>query len=72
MSLKIPKDSRLYFWDFYRNQNTPKKVWAHGLFRYLSDESIEKYLLAQLDRLKLKGHVVESKIVADVLNLYTK
>lgn len=72
MSLKIPKDSRLYFWDFYRNQNTPEKKWGSGLFRYLSDDSIEKYLLAQLETLKINGHVPESKIVADILKLYTK
>ena len=71
-SLKIPNDSRLYFWDFYRNQNTPEKIWSSLLFRYLSDESIEKYLIAQLDRLKITGHVAEGKIVSDVLKLYSK
>jgi len=69
-SLKVPKDSRLYFWDFYRNANTPEKIWSTGLFRYVSDETIEKFLEAQLNRLNAKGHITESKVVADVLQLY--
>ncbi len=69
-SLKIPKDSRLYFWDFYSNQTTSEKIWGCGLFRYVSDESIKKYLIAQLDKLNINGHVAESKIVSDVLKFY--
>ena len=70
MTLKVPIDSRLDFWDFYRNKNTPKKVWSSLLFRYLSDETVLKFLQAQLNKLQLNGHKDELKIVEDVLKLY--
>lgn len=72
MTLKIPIDSRLDFWDFYRNKNTPKKVWSSLLFRYLPDKTVLKFLQAQLNKLQVNGHVEESKIVENVLELYMR
>jgi len=39
LRIRLPKDvaEQLYFWDYYRNSNTPEAKWGNGLFRYLSD-----------------------------------
>jgi cyclopropane fatty-acyl-phospholipid synthase-like methyltransferase len=72
LSLKIPKDARLRFWDYYQNKNTPEKIWSTGLFRYVSDVSIRKYLEKQADRLSEKGHAREHEIVDRLLKFYIK
>ena len=69
-SLKIPKDSRLLFWDFYRNPNTPEKVWHTGLFRYVHDNSILEYLRSQLETLQKNNHEEESDKVEEVLGIF--
>ena len=69
-SLKIPKDSRLFFWDYYQNPKSPLPIWSSGLFRYLNDESITKYLKEQAEKLKEKGHDEELEIVERVLGLF--
>jgi len=71
-SLKIPKDSRLLYWDFYRNPNSPVKLWQTGLFRYVNDNSIREYLQAQHEKLKMNGHDAEAKIVKKSLEHYDK
>ncbi len=44
-SLEINPKIRLKFWDFYKNENTDRKLWGSLLYRYMSDESILKFLI---------------------------
>ena len=71
-TLKIPRDSRLRFWDFYRNSNG-SMFWGTGLFRYLSDKVIVNYLRRQFDVLIEHGHGDKARVVENVLtNFYGK
>lgn len=70
-TLKIPKDSRLRFWDFYRNSDG-STFWGTGLVRYLSDEVAVNYLIKQRDVLIRNGHVEEAKIAEEVMRRFYK
>ena len=68
-TLKIPKDSRLKFWDFYRNADG-SIFWGTGLYRYLSDEVVVRYLKRQQEVLTKKGHKKEAKVVKVILKRF--
>jgi len=68
-TLKIPKDSRLNFWDFYRNTDG-SIFWGTGLYRYLSDEVVVCYLRRQHEVLTGKGYKKEAKVVREVLRKF--
>ncbi|KUK07749.1 MAG: hypothetical protein XD48_0084 [Archaeoglobus fulgidus] len=65
-TLKIPKDSRLRFWDFYSNSDG-STFWGTGLFRYLSDEVVVNYLTKQREVLIENGHTKEAEVVERIL-----
>ncbi len=68
-TLKIPRDSRLRFWEFYRNSDG-SMAWGTGLFRYLSDESVVRYLEKQSEVLIKNGHIKEAKVVEEVMKKF--
>jgi len=68
-TLKIPKDSRLKFWDFYRNADG-SIFWGTGLYRYISDKVVISYLRTQQEVLLEKGHEIEAELVADILRRF--
>jgi len=68
-TLKIPKDSRLKFWDFYRNTDG-SIFWGTGLYRYLSDGAVVKYLERQQEVLFKKGYKKEAKLIGDILRRF--
>ncbi|WP_290597196.1 MULTISPECIES: hypothetical protein [unclassified Archaeoglobus] len=68
-TLKIPKDSRLKFWDFYRNTDG-SIFWGTGLYRYLSDEVVVRYLRRQQEVLNENSHEKEAEVVGDVLRRF--
>lgn len=68
-TLKIPKDSRMKFWDFYRNSNG-SIFWGTGLYRYLSNDVVVGYLKRQQEVLNENGHEKEAEVVGDVLRRF--
>lgn len=68
-TLKIPRDSRLRFWELYRNRDG-SMAWATGLFRYLSDGSVVRYLERQSEVLIKNGHTKEAKVVEEVMKKF--
>lgn len=68
-TLKIPKDSRLMFWNFHRNADG-SMFWGTGLYRYLSDDVVVRYLKKQQETLVEKNHLKEAEIVEGVLNKF--
>lgn len=65
-TLKIPKDSRLRFWDFYRNSDG-SMFWGTGLYRYLSDTAVVRYLEKQNEVLLNNSHNGEAEKVKEIL-----
>lgn len=70
-TLKVPRDSRLMFWDFYRNSNSSIS-WKTGLFRYLSDKVVVSYLEKQHEILLDNGHRTEAETVEEILTTFYK
>lgn len=70
-TLKIPKDSRLMFWDFYRNADGSIS-WKTGLFRYLNDTVVVGYLKRQHGILLDNGHRTEAETVEEILTTFYK
>ncbi|AKG91840.1 hypothetical protein GAH_00829 [Geoglobus ahangari] len=66
-TLKIPKDSRLEFWDFYRNSDG-SIFWGTGLFRYLSDKVVVNYLKKQREVLIERGYGDKAEVVSKILS----
>jgi len=64
-TLKIPKDSRLMFWDFYRNRDG-STFWGTGLFRYLGDDVVVNYLTKQKEVLIQNGHQKEASLIDEI------
>ena len=38
--------NELFFWDFYKNENSNNCTWSQGLFRYMTDLKVAQILLA--------------------------
>ena len=68
-TLKIPRDLRLRFWDFYRNLDGSTS-WASGLYRYLSDEVVVNCLRRQREVLLDRGHEKEAELVKEILRKF--
>jgi len=65
-ALKIPRECRLRFWDFY-STSSGEVFWGTGLYRYLSDEQVVSYLNAQIDELRERGYEDEALLARRVL-----
>jgi hypothetical protein len=68
-TLKIPRDSRLRFWDFHRNSDG-STFWGSGLVRYINDEAVVNYLKRQAEVLVDNGHTNEAKLVRRVMRKF--
>jgi hypothetical protein len=68
-TLKIPRDSRLRFWDFHRNSDG-SMFWGTGLVRYISDETVVNYLRRQIEVLIDNGYTNEAKLVKEVMRRF--
>jgi endonuclease-3 len=57
-SIEIEPSLDIRFWDYYENPNAPDRhVWATGLFRYIGDETVLKFL-----------HDLKRKYIAKILS----
>lgn len=62
-SVEIDPDIIIKFWDYYKNPFEPgRQVWASGLFRYLDDKVILKFL-SDLKRVCIDRNLSEETIL---------
>ena len=69
IELSVVETNNFNFWDFYRNENSPKCKWGQGAFRYLYDEQSAQ-ILKKLAEIK-KGTIDEAR-TENLLKLFCK
>lgn len=75
-SLMINPKIELKFWDYYKNLYTDKKHWGTGLFRYIKDKNVLKFLIKLKEEYykyyKLGNSNKEIKHIEDLIGRYEK
>jgi len=69
-SIEVSYDNvKLKFWDFYKNAGDENLIlWASGLFRYISDETVLKILLGIGEQYKNRGY--DFKKIIELIRIY--
>lgn len=60
---------KIYFWDYYKNPNAEKLIlWASGLFRYITDETVFNILKGVGEKYKNDGR--DTKKIINLVKYY--